>query len=580
MKAFISDATTKPDIVPVAPFTAPDAPKREIEWEERYTIEAIPDDPRTVSVLFEWPGNKRIENAPPFAILGDASPFSVSTANTPMKISVTGYSAKSAGGTVTESATLSLTARKVRDVVQAIITPHVVAPAPTPAPAPAPVPQPVPEQLRAGDIEVFVTGGVAWFDASGLWNRLDPAHRHEHVVRWTWSDDYLAMAEGGPTRINSYCHELRGWCMNRFYDADGVYVVNFQISGPQINAGKTMSVLIQPSSPSVSVSTAEQLEAAITDNARILVTKSFDLNHTIHVKAANVRVRSSFASVVIRWTGGGSGIVPMFDVSRPGSLWLDSLVFDSSSPDLGKKGHPRVAVGDGRIAVTRCTLRRVNEVVNCERKPLSVLIAANLAQNEESLSAYLVWLAGTNIAVHGNWIPNSTREHVCRGAGWRNVAVCRNYFGNPDRTAIDPYDIAKTTINLQAGECAYVWQNKCEGVASVGPLGKANGKPAERTRGVMCDDNALHGFAQAGLEVQHGAIGVCVRQNAIRSDKYYALNIEGYTGTDTGVVYNRRVENVLVDDNRFASPKTPPVVVWPGGYHVTVMPETDAERRK
>ena len=253
----------------------------------------------------------------------------------------------------------------------------------------------------------------------------------------------------------------------------------------------------------------------------------------------------------------------MVEVSHTGGdVTLRNLVFDTTfNTDTDSRNMPSAVQPVGtNVAVVHCRFLNVATAVNCELGPTGVLVQdcdapqvlpdggvlSPEARDQTTpgvtgLRAYFVWVVGSDVAVLGNTVANSTREHCVRIAGGQRVLVARNDLQNLDREGVDKQDIAKGTVVAQIGDHVYVDHNVLrEGPAGVGPLNRPDlASDATRRQDAFSyavfDGNEFH----CPLLLQPGLSHAMVRNNVCRRDGWGAFLINGFDSN-----YSRDVSDV------------------------------------
>jgi hypothetical protein len=227
---------------------------------------------------------------------------------------------------------------------------------------------------------------------------------------------------------------------------------------------------------------------------------------------------------------------------------VENLTFDSIvGNDPGAKFLPHCIVAGGKQIVIRdVTFLNVSYAINGNAKPAGVMIERCDVPTIDGLRRYLAWIEGSDWTLLDNTVPNSTIEHCVRGRGYSRVLVAHNDLANLARP--DANDIAKHTINLQAGEHVYVAHNTFRGPSSIGPLGKTDGLTikADRSRWYVVENNT---FIGAPLEVQHGIADTMIRGNTFNVENGRCVVVDGFS-----TQYGRGVSNITITDNTGNNP--------------------------
>lgn len=229
-------------------------------------------------------------------------------------------------------------------------------------------------------------------------------------------------------------------------------------------------------------------------------------------------------------------------------LVVEQVAFDSAvgnDPNAGFLPHCIVA-GGKQIVIREVTFQNVSYAVNGNARPEGVMIQRCKVPNEDGLRRYFTWIEGTDWIILNNQVNNSTFEHCIRGRQYSRLLIQGNDLANIARAEFK--DIAKNTINLQAGEYVHVRENTFRGPSSIGPLGKTDGLKikSDRSRCYVVEKNT---FLGAPLEVQHGISDVMIRGNRFEVENGRCIIIDGF---DTQ--YERGVKNIMIIENTGKNP--------------------------
>jgi hypothetical protein len=203
-----------------------------------------------------------------------------------------------------------------------------------------------------------------------------------------------------------------------------------------------------------------------------------------------------------------------------------------------------IRAGGKNVSILRNQFLNVGYAVNMNGLPKGALVVDNVAPSRTGIRDYFVWAAGQDVVVANNVVANSTREHILRISNVDRITVANNDFTNLDRTSNgDQYDTAKGAIVIQMGQYAYVYGNKANGPAGVGPLGQGDGlaNAQNRFKFAVIESNQFNGGT---FNVHHGAENVRVQRNVFEANDITAINVEGWNGT-----YQRGVRNLVIDSN-------------------------------
>lgn len=414
-----------------------------------------------------------------------------------------------------------------------------------------------PSTAEAGRFTIVATDytAPALVSANALSLGLDPL-----TTRFAW--DF-----GDP---GSAYNQLVGFTAGHAYDKPGIYTITLTITQEgKAPRALAQTVTIAPDTRKViQVSTSADLQKTrdgASDQVKILLKRGevFDVDRTMLVAGKRVTLGAfgdeKLPRPVIQYTGSTSGepIIKCTDDTL--SLLIENIAFDSTAdkPDAPTP-HAILAAGK-QIVIRNCTFLNVQYCINGNGKPTGVLLQDCDAPKVDTVRGYLAWVQGTDWTIVGNRFSNSTRQHGIRGWEYARLLIAKNELTNIDRTSVDPIDIAKTTINLQAGEYAYVCNNVLRGPSSVGPLGKTDGMKYrdQRSRYYVVENNQIIG---SPLEIQHGLSDVMVRDNTFRVNDARSIAIDGYDST-----YARGVANVTIANNTATNDATHGGFLFVGG---------------
>ncbi len=248
---------------------------------------------------------------------------------------------------------------------------------------------------------------------------------------------------------------------------------------------------------------------------------------------------------IVRYTGETTTEALIRCTNETESLVVEQITFDSlvgNAADAKYLPHCIVAAGK-QIVVRDCTFLNVSYAINGNGKPQGVIVQRCDSPNVDGLRRYLIWIEGTDWTILDNRVLNSTREHVIRGVHYQRLLIAYNDLANIDRKELDGIDIAKNTINLQAGEQAYLYGNHLSGPSSIGPLGKTDGLKYKEHRS-RCYVVEANQFEKSPLEVQHGISDVMIRGNTFQIDNGRSIVVDGYDKQ-----YDRGLANIRIVGN-------------------------------
>jgi hypothetical protein len=253
---------------------------------------------------------------------------------------------------------------------------------------------------------------------------------------------------------------------------------------------------------------------------------------------------------VIRYTGTNTSDALIRCSNDTAGLVVENIAFDSIlGSDPGANFLPHCIVAGGKQIVVRdVTFLNVSYAINGNAKPAGMMIERCDVPRVDGLRRYLAWIEGTDWTILDNTVPNSTYEHCIRGREFDRVLIAHNELSNIARPEAN--DIAKKTINLQAGERVYVAHNTLRGPSSIGPLGRGDGLKIkeDRSRCYVVENNT---FIGAPFEVHHGIADVMIRGNRFEVDGSRCVIVEGFS-----TQYGRGTSNITIADNTAANAGT------------------------
>ncbi len=255
---------------------------------------------------------------------------------------------------------------------------------------------------------------------------------------------------------------------------------------------------------------------------------------------------------VLNWVG-GLGLNEIVQVGPAADgVTVRDLTFTSKYGGTDSAGLPfALRIGGRNVTVLGNQFFNVSYAINSNGRPTGALVQDNASPSVTGVRAYFLWGEGRNLVVQGNFVANSTREHVVRlsGNGVSHVVIAHNDFTNLDRRAEgDRYDTAKGAIVAQVGEYAYIADNIVNGPLAIGPLGEENGLHSKEARfsHVVVTRNSISG---AMLEVKHGSEHVTLHDNVIFQTGGTAIEVEGFNKE-----YGRGVVDLVIDHNTAVNP--------------------------
>jgi PKD repeat protein len=315
-------------------------------------------------------------------------------------------------------------------------------------------------------------------------------------------------------------------------------------SGDDSNDGST------PNDPVQSVARVNQL---ITSNTRILFHDgdTFASADTLYINGLSDVYIGSYgqgAQPVIMYNGptGYNQIVYIENSSE--GITIQGLTFDSIYSDF----HFDDAIPSGiRLTGSNITIRNntfldVLDGMDLQNQPSNVLIQDNSAPSLTGLRAYFTWVQGTDIAIVGNTVVNSTREHIVRVAGATRIQIADNNLSNVSGAAWgDPEDGIKGAITIQYGMYAYVTGNTVpSGPVTLGPLTLSSAGPQSNSLAIFDMSVFENNTFDDGVLIQPGAHNAVFRNNVLYQTADPGFYINAFEN-----LYGRQVQNVSFLNN-------------------------------
>lgn len=362
-------------------------------------------------------------------------------------------------------------------------------------------------------------------------------------------------------------NRLVGFVAGHVYDKPGDYLITLRATSSQGEVTTwTQTVRIQPDTRKVvyvsnqgsddndgtvqrPMKNLQTVGSRFDQDVRILLKRgeTFEVSRTFLYPRQRVQISAygdpNLPLPVIRYVGEKPAEALIRCSDQTVGLVVEQVAFDSGvGNDPNTRFLPHCIVAGGKQIVIRdVTFLNVSYAVNGNARPEGVMIQRCKVPNEDGLRSYFTWIEGTDWIILNNQVNNSTFEHCIRGRQYRRLLVQGNDLTNIARPEFK--DIAKNTINLQAGEYVYVRGNTFRGPSSIGPLGNNDGLKikSDRSRWYVLENNS---FVGAPLEIQHGISDVMIRHNRFEVDNGRCIIIDGFDPQ-----YERGVSNIIVVDN-------------------------------
>lgn len=340
-------------------------------------------------------------------------------------------------------------------------------------------------------------------------------------------------------------NDLVGWDAAHTYLTPGTYTITLTLTNQNWQTAiLSTTVTITPStqrivyvdsvvgsdknsglSPTAPIKTVDRLIVmlkAMGSNTEFLfhTGETFNVDKGIAVPFQNVTFGSYgplnlAPPVLMRVPGSGSSIISMFDDSR--NVIVENLTFDSIWKPVGNIAAKMLADGifpaGSDMTVRDCTFLNLDVAVANNRNPQGVMVQDCTAPLATGLRGVFIWGQGTDQVALGNVVANSTREHDIRTVAVVRELLSFNNLTNLDRSAVDPADTAKGTIDVHRGTYAYVNDNYLYGgELRVGPREGPAAVPGDTSS--WCVFEANHVFDHE-ITVYPGTYHVMIRNNIV-----------------------------------------------------------------
>ena len=223
--------------------------------------------------------------------------------------------------------------------------------------------------------------------------------------------------------------------------------------------------------------------------------------------------------VLYRIAGNGSSCISMFQSSA--NIVVQNLTFDSMYKPVGVLANKIQADGifpaGSDITIRKCTFLNLDTGINDERTVQGTLVQDCTAPLTTGLRGVFIWGQGTDQVYLGNFVANSTREHIVRTVWVERSLISANNFTNLDRTDIgDLNDTAKGTVDVHRGSYAYVSNNYLYGgELRIGPRVGPAKAPGDTSNWCVFEGNHVFGHE---IQVYPGTYHVMMRNNIVSDD--------------------------------------------------------------
>ncbi len=330
------------------------------------------------------------------------------------------------------------------------------------------------------------------------------------TARYTW--DF-----GDPT---AQYNTLVGWDAAHAYDTPGTYTITLTLTN---ELGKTSTLSTQitvealthktiyvdsvlgndnndGASPTTAIKTWVKAVTLVKSNTDVLFRagETFPVDRGMALNYQNVVIGSYGTGndpILLRGPGYGSSMVSMFNDCS--NITVQNLTFDSIWKPVGvhapKVGADAIFPAGQDISIRGCTFLNLDVAVDEDRNPQGTLVQNCLAPLATGLRGVFIWGQGTDQVYLGNYVANSTREHIIRTVWVVRELIAFNNLTNLDRSKLgDLADYNKGTIDVHRGSYAYVASNYLyDGELRVGPRpdrrpSKATPRNGASSREIIC----------------------------------------------------------------------------------------------
>jgi hypothetical protein len=347
-------------------------------------------------------------------------------------------------------------------------------------------------------------------------------------------------------------NQITGFNAGHVYDTPGTYTISLTVTNQAglvstttqkvtITASTRTQIFVDSLNGSDANSGAagaplQSLAAAFAklgDNTEILLKtgETFNVNATLNSAFTNVLIGTygtGASPIVMRSLGNGLGTIDTY--GNTNGLTIQGITFNTpfavaNTAVATKIGIGGIYLGGQNIAVRDCTFLNIDDAINENGLPTGVVIQDNSAPLVTGIRSYFVWGQGAEDTIVGNFVANSTREHVTRLHAVAEVNMQNNNFTNLSRQSVDSLDTSKGCIELQTGTFDWIVNNTVtDGDIRTGPLGLWGEAASTNNTNCVIEDNNL---TDTFIFVQSGTHHAMIANNVINDVGGEAITING-----------------------------------------------------
>lgn len=367
---------------------------------------------------------------------------------------------------------------------------------------------------------------------------------------------------------NGEHNRLEGFNSAHVYDKAGHYTVKLTVTNSEgrshtttvavnVEAAQYNNIFVSPSGNDANdgqtsgrtVKTIDRAMELLDDNTRIIFQRggTYNISDVAVIDKSNVVIGAygQGSAPVIRYNGGLDRGVIFSIPSSASNVVVQDLTFTSIHNTADRTGMPTaIQVWASNVTVRNNTFEHLGFAINANGQPERLLVMDNDAPLDVGITDYFIWTEGQDIVIVGNYVANSTREHIVRVCNVDRLAVVDNDLSNINRQDEgDQYDIAKGVITNQKGQYSYIEGNTLHGPSGIGPLGFGDGLGDKQARfkHAVFANNFVYDDT---FYIRHGAQNVTVRNNVLDGNGRAAIYIDAYQDD-----YQRGVIDVVIDRN-------------------------------
>ncbi|MGD0140427.1 MAG: hypothetical protein ABSD28_16280, partial [Tepidisphaeraceae bacterium] len=303
------------------------------------------------------------------------------------------------------------------------------------------------------------------------------------------------------------------------------------------------------SSPNDPIQSLTRLSQLLSSDTRVLFHDgdTFDMTNQVNLGGLqDVYVGSygSGAQPTIFYDGPAVGGVLIGTSSSSSGIVVQGLTFDSIYVDNdNQQSIPSAFFPNGNdLTIMDNTFLNLGYDMNFNQAPTNVLVQDNTSPDPTALSGYFAWVAGSEIAILGNTVANSTTEAIVRIAGATDLELAYNNFTILPETA--GATVSKNTLSTQVGQYIYVFHNTfANGPVNAGPLGTVVVDPTVNISDVVFDSNTINNTT---ILLTPGVTQVMVENNVVNATGDSGITIDAQ---QFGGFYTWTANNIWIEHN-------------------------------